>query len=125
MRSILDYNSFREYLVDYYKAMKSSNPNWSYSVWCKEVGNISIPTMINYLKGKTNLGISSAKGVMKHLNLVGIEQKYATILVWSEKMEFTPNEIYTILEESMSCNGSIGEVPKGATEALAALSVSL
>ena len=69
MIDISKYKDYRKYLSDWYNAIKSKNPQFSYQAFSQKAGISSKGLLYNVLQGKRHLAKSHIVGMGRALNL--------------------------------------------------------
>lgn len=80
MKTILIYNNYRQYLLDFYEERKRTT-GYSYREFAADTGMNSSSWLLLLIKGKKNLSADTAKRVALALKLTELEKEYFEALV--------------------------------------------
>lgn len=81
MRSIFEYNNFREYIKDYYSHSKEFNKKFSFRFFARLAGFKSSNFIKLIIDGKSNVSESSALNLAKAMKLSQAEREFFVTLV--------------------------------------------
>lgn len=93
------YTDYRAYLADYVSRTKARRPQWSYTVWAKQLGLRSSSTLIMIVNGQRNPGPSLLRGFSRFFGFSEAETRYFGDLVRLAKASRDVKLSLSILEQ--------------------------
>lgn len=97
--TILDYDSFRNFLEDFYLRKREQNPYWSYTLWARKINLANGSSLHKIVKGQRNIGAKALEALVDYFEFNPIEERYFRLLVSKEKSLDDPDLLKAIEKE--------------------------